>query len=118
MPARTARRAGRRVRAEAGRPRASGGAVHRYSADRRVVVNLDSSLLAPLATSLLAGDLADEYTVASDHGFSEEQVEMTMAVLTGLRMARTTDTGWTLTDLGRSQLPRLIAAMPSCCGKL
>jgi hypothetical protein len=76
-----------------------------------VVANLDSALLAPLASSLLQGDLDDEYTVASEHGFSEEQVRMTMNVLTRLEMARATENGWAITTLGQDHLPGLIAPM-------
>lgn len=88
-----------------------GEAFHRYTLEGRSALNVDSSLLAPLASSLLERDLEDEYTEGTGHGFSEEQVDMTMTALVELGMARATETGWTATDLGRSHLPGLIAPM-------
>jgi len=88
-----------------------GEAFHRYTLEGRSARNVDSSLLAPLAATLLERDLEDEYTEGCGHGFSEEQVDMTMTALVELGLARATETGWTATGLGRSHLPRLIAPM-------
>ncbi len=88
-----------------------GEAFHRYTLEHRTVANVDSALVSALGASLLERDFEDEYTEATAHGFSEEQVEMTMAALRELGMARPTDTGWTVTELGRRDLPRLLAPM-------
>lgn len=88
-----------------------GEAFHHYTREGRSARNVDTSLLAPLASSLLERDLEDEYTEGCGLGFSEEQVDMTMTALVELGMARATDAGWTVTDLGRAHLPRLIGPM-------
>ncbi len=89
----------------------AGDAIRKYTAEGEVYADMDARLMAPLGASLLEGDLDDEFTVASGHGFSEEQVERTLAVLIELGMVRVTDDGWTVTDSGRAQLPRLISRM-------
>ena len=88
-----------------------GAAVRKYSAAGEVLANMDARILEPVARSLLAMDLVDGFTVAGDHGLSEEQVETTLAVLEGFGMARETAAGWRITKFGRDHLPRLLAGM-------
>lgn len=88
-----------------------GRAIRKYTAEGEVFANMDAQLMARLGAQLLEANLSDEFTTASRHGFSEEQVETTLGILQDLGMARAIDTGWTATDFGRAQLPRLIASM-------
>lgn len=88
-----------------------GRAIRKYTAGGEVFANMNAQLIARLGAQLLEANLSDEFTTASRHGFSEEQVETTLGILRDLGMARAIDSGWTATDFGRVQLPRLIASM-------
>ncbi len=89
------------------------GAIRKYTIEGDVFANMDARLMTQLGASLLEGDLGDAFTTATAHGFSEEQVETTLAILGDFAMVRETDEGWALTEVGRECLPRLVAAMGS-----
>lgn len=87
------------------------GAIRKYTAEGDVFANMDARLMTQVGASLLEGDLGDAFTTATAYGFSEEQVETTLAILRDFAMVRATEEGWAITAVGRECLPRLVAAM-------